>query len=397
MLQPTFQDTLYLLAWNGYGKEAYQGSMACKETWTDERILFPKVMNMKFKGKTLLSIFSAKMQWCELYWWDKGRAARYLARIKHLLALGADPDSLSEDNWSPLMETCVADANSMELFKLLLTLNVNVNGCPDSYWNPLASVASCNALWKTRLLLEAGADPNFICKRCSVLHLASVFNYSKGEYTETIKLLLKAGANPNLLNKDGDSPVYDCIKKGYIKYAKLMMEYGGIIENADALMEIAIHNKVEATIKFLHQHGEPIPDIDFEQAIKNADIPLVTMLLRCGACPITPLYGDPPLVCAIYRDFSEKTLEVVKLLCQAGADVNVETHGVPFLYSILTEYINHPQACIVKIIELLVSKGAKLPSKARYAEMLSCAEGDKRDKIEFIELNRIMMKARLKN
>ena len=389
----TFQETLHLLAWNGYGKEAYRGSMVCKQTWTDERILCPKGVNMKFNGRTLLSILAEKMQWCELYWWDKGRSERHLARIKHLLALGADPDSLSDDNWSPLMETCVNDSNSMELFKLLLTLNVNVNGCPDSHWNPLASVASCKAPEKTRLLLAAGADPNFICKGKSVLHLASAFNHSKGEYTETIKLLLKAGANPNLLDNHGFSPVYDCIEKGYIKYAKLMMEYGGIIENATDLMENAIHQKSEATIKFLHQHGEPIPDLEVEQAIKNADLPLISMLLRCGACPLTPLYGHPPLVWAIHRDFSEKTLEVVKLLCQAGADVNMRSHDVPFLYSVLNEYINHPKPCIVKIIEFLVSKGAKLPSKVRYAEMLSRSE---RDKSEFIELNRIMMKGRFK-
>ena len=363
--------------------------MACKETWTDERILFPKVLNMKFKGENLLNILARKMDLCEQYWWDKGKAERHLARIKHLLALGADPDSLSDDNWSPLMETCVDDGKCMKLFKLLLTLNVNVNGCPDSHWNPLASVASCHAPEKTKLLLEAGADPNFISLGKSVLHLASAFHHSKGEYMETIKLLLKAGANPNLLDNHGYSPVYDCIEKGYIKYAKLMMEYGGIIENATDLMDVAIHQKSEAIIKFLHQHGEPIPDLDFEEAIKNADLPLVSMLLRCGACPITPLYGNPPLVWAIHRDFSEKTLEVVKLLCNAGADVNMTTHGIPFLYSILIEYINHPQSCILKIIQLLVSKGAKLPSKARYSEMLSNAE---RDKGKFIELNRILMK-----
>jgi len=389
----TFQDTLHLLAWNGYGQEAYRGSMACKQTWTDERILSPKVLKMKFKGRNLLNILAEKMSWLEDYFWDKGRAERHLARIKHLLALGADPDSLNDDNWSPLMETCMNDGKCMELFKLFLTLNVNVNGCPDSHWNPLASVASCKAPEKTRLLLEAGADPNFICRGKSVLHLASVFNHSKGEYTETIKLLLKAGANPNLFDKYGCSPVNDCIEKGYIKYAKLMIEYGGIIENATELMENAIHQKSEATIKFLHERGEPIPELDFEQAIGDANLPLLSMFLRCGACPLTPLFGILPLEWAIQGDFNEKTLEVIKLLCQAGADVNIERRGIPFLYSVLNEYISHPKPCIVKIIEFLVSKGAKLPSKGLYAGMLACAE---RDKSEFIELNRIMMKGRFK-
>ena len=390
----TYQDTLHLLAWNGYGREAYFGSAACRETWTDDRILFPHVMNMKFgKGVSLLSILADKMSWMEDYWWDKGKAERHLARIKHLLTLGADPDIVNDNNWSPLMETCLNDGKSMELFKLLLSKKVNVNGNPESYWNPLASVASCRAPEKTRLLLEAGADPNFICRGKSVLHLASVYNHTKGEYTETLKLLLKAGANPNLLDNHGCSPIYDCIEKGYIKYAKLMMEYGGIIENAHALMDTAIYRKIEATIKFLHERGQPIPDLEWHQAIINRDIPMVAMLLRCGACPVTPLYDYTPLFWALHKDYGEQALEVVKLLCQAGADVNITKHGVPFMVFLFKEYIHDPQPYPLKMIELFVSKGAKLPSKSRYEEMLACAE---RDKGEFIELNRIMMKGRMK-
>jgi ankyrin repeat protein len=405
----TFQDTLHLLAWNGYGKEAYKGSMACKQTWTDERILCPKVINMKFNGKTLLSILAEKMQWCELYWWDKGRSERHLARIKHLLSLGADPDSLSHDNWSPLMETCVNDGKSMELFKLLLTLKVNVNGSPDSHWNPLASVASCHGLEKTRLLLAAGADPNFICKDKSVLHLASVFNHSKGEYTDTIKLLLKAGANPNLLDKYGFSPMEDCIEKGYIKYAKLMMEYGGIIENTEYLMEAAVENKVEASIKFLHELGEPIPEDAWRQALRNCDVPLVAMLLRCGACPVTPINNRPPLFQAVFKGFNEKSLEVMNLLCKAGADVNADggtsiysfshggnsgvLYGGKLITALFREYIRDKNKYAMKMIELFISYGVKLPYKGEYQEMLAFAE---RDKSEFIELNRILMKERFK-
>lgn len=387
-----FKDTLHLLAWNGYEQEAYKGSMACKETWTDDRILFPKGANMKFgKGRTLLSILAEKMSW--YCWWEKEKEERHLARIKKLLALGADPDAVSHSNRSPLLETCLDDGAAMELFKILLSKKVNVNGHPESYWNPLASAAACNAPEKTRLLLEAGADPNHMCKHRSVLHLASIFNESKGEYTETIKLLLKAGANPNLLDINGCSPINECIKKGYIKYAKLMMEYGGIIEDAHDLMATAIDDKNEASIKFLHQHGEPIRDLDWQQAIIHRDIPLVAMLLRCGACPNTPLYDYSPFSWALYKDHGEQALEVVKLLCNAGANVNIKRYSRPFINSLFNEYIKEPQPSIVKMIEVFVSKGAKLPSKTSYGGMLAFA---KKDIGEFVPLNRIMMKSRFK-
>jgi hypothetical protein len=47
----------------------------------------------------------------------------------------------------------------------------------------------------------------------------------------------------------------------------------------------------------------------------------------------------------------------------------------------------------MKMIELFISCGVKLPYKGEYYEMLEFAE---KDKSEFIELNRIMMKARFK-
>lgn len=406
----TFQDTLHLLAWNGYGREAYQGSMVCKETWTDDRILFPKAMNMKFgKGKTLLNILAEKMNLMELYWWDKGKAQRHLARINHLLSLGADPDNLNDENWSPLMETCTSDGTCMELFKLFLRLNVNVNGSPDSFWNPLSAVASCHALEKTKLLLAAGADPNFMCKDRSVLHLASELNSSKEENTETIKLLLKAGANPNAIDKYGFSCVYECIEKGYIKYAKLMIEYGGIIENAEDLMEDAVEKKIEASIKFLHQCGEPIPEDAWYRALRDCDVPLVTMLLRCGACPITPLNNRPPLFQAVFKGFNEKSLEVMKLLCKAGADVNAEggntmvsiggsmgsgcLYGGKLITRLFKEYIREKNKYAMEMIELFISYGVKLPSKEKFKNIVSDYD---RHMGEFIELNRMYLKERFK-
>ena len=405
---PTFQDTLHLLAWNGYGQEAYKGSMACKETWTDDRILFPKVMNMKFNGKTLLHIYAEKMNWMELHWWDKGKAQRHLDKIKHLLSLGADPDTLNNDNWSPFMETCTSDGTCSELFKLLLAQNVNVNGSPDSFWNPLSAVASCDAVEKTKLLLAAGADPNFMCKDLTVLHLAAGSNTSNGENTEAIKLLLKAGANPNALDKYGFSCVYECIEKGYIKYVNLFIEHGGIVDNTDLLMEIAIEKKIEASIKFLHQRGEPIPEDAWRQALRDCDVPLVAMLLRCGACPITPINNHPPLFQAVFKGFNEKSLEVIKLLCKAGADVNAETsislftggstgfgklYGGKLITHLFKDYICKKDKNVMKMIELFISYGAKLPCKEKFKKMVSDYD---RHMGEFIELNRMYLKERFK-
>lgn len=388
-MQATFQDTLHLLAWNGYGREAYLGSMACKQTWTDDRILFPKVMNMKFddEGKSLIGIYTEKACW---YPEDEGRL---IGRVKHLIALGADPDISDENHVTPLTTSSNYYDTSMDIFNYLLTQKVRINGDPNYAWNPLSFAASDICTKKTIALLKNGADPNFKCKDKSILHLASMFHESNGENTETIQLLLKAGANPNTLDQFGSSPMTGCIEKGYIKYAKLFLEYGGIIEDTERLMVYVIENKVEASIKFLRQHGEAIPDDIWHSAIKDSDVPLVAMLLRCGACPITPVYGEPPLYLARYNEYSKKSMEVMKLLCNAGADVKVESQGVPLMNSAFLEYLKKPQKCVLDIIELLLLKGAKLPSKLTYKAMLALV---KKEMGEFVELNRIIMKERFK-
>jgi hypothetical protein len=106
---------------------------------------------------------------------------------------------------------------------------------------------------------------------------------------------------------------------------------------------------------------------------------------------------------------NETSLELVKLLCKAGADMNSErgsveywqgTSGLPgtggrmrsgkFIHCLFKEYISNKNPFALKMIELFVSK---LPSMKEYKAMIA---DSKKDIVEFVELNRIMMKARFK-
>lgn len=59
-LQPTFQDVLHLVMWNGYSEDTWQAVATCKETWEDERIWFPKLVGVRYgpKKKTRGQIIS---------------------------------------------------------------------------------------------------------------------------------------------------------------------------------------------------------------------------------------------------------------------------------------------------------------------------------------------------
>ena len=406
MLQPTFQDTLYLLAHNGYAREAYHASKACKETFTDERIIFPYVLDMKFgkNGTTLIGIYAQKA--C----WYKNKEKELVARVKHLISLGANPDISDNEGVTPLKTTCFNNHSGMEMFNFLLSQKVRVNGDPSSIWNPLSLLASnIGTTKKVVALLSMGANPNYMINGTSVLHLATSHNDSKGEYVESIKLLLKAGADPNIVDRFGKTPIDSCIDKGYIKYANLLLDYGAVIYDTEYLMERAIEEKMEVAIKFLRQRGEPIPQYEWAAAIKKHDIPLITMLLRCGVCPVTPINNRPPILLALYKGFNEKALEVMKLLCKYGADVNTECSGMfvhiwndedsgtlyggKLITRLFEEYIHTKNPYALKMVEMFVENGGKLPSKEKYKKMISESE---KDLGEFVQLNRIYLKAMMK-
>ena len=47
-LQPTFEDVLHLVMWNGYADVAWPAVETSKATWEDERIWFPFLINMRY-------------------------------------------------------------------------------------------------------------------------------------------------------------------------------------------------------------------------------------------------------------------------------------------------------------------------------------------------------------
>lgn len=392
--------------------------MASKETWTDDRILMPKAMNMTFKNGTLIGMYVSLAAFYEEYPEANIKKGPYfLQRVKHLLSLGANPDIPNIVGWTPLMYMCSSD-KSMEMFKLLLSKKVNVNYSHG--WCPLTLAASNNSPEKIQLLLDAGADPNLIINDVSVLRFFIRQDKSEGKYTKIIEILLKAGADPNAVDKYGDTPITACIDKGYFKYANLLLNHGAEIpdeEFMEAAMEKAVEDKSEEAIKFLVKYT-PIPEHDLMWAIRKGEVSLVDILLRYGACPLTPMNDEPPLFWAIFMGINETSLEIVKLLCKAGADMNSERGSVWYMFTkntgssessessgpseggcmrggkfincLFKEYISEKNPFALKMIELF---GSNLPSMKEYKAMIADSE---KDIGEFVPLNRIMMKSRFK-
>lgn len=59
-LQPTFQDVLHLVMWNGYAADCGAAIATCRETWTDDRVWYPFGINIRYgpNQKTRLQAIS---------------------------------------------------------------------------------------------------------------------------------------------------------------------------------------------------------------------------------------------------------------------------------------------------------------------------------------------------
>ncbi|GLT42386.1 hypothetical protein SLA2020_163880 [Shorea laevis] len=142
----------------------------------------------------------------------KGRTALHYAAdkgpkelIELLLSKGADIDAMA-DCGTPLQYA--AARRKKDSVKLLLDNHADPNVVSHNLSSPL--LASIHALPVEyapsfecmKLLLKAGADPNFRGLRGTPLGFAA----SEGE-TEVVRYLLNAGANPNVVDNLGMKPV----------------------------------------------------------------------------------------------------------------------------------------------------------------------------------------------
>jgi len=363
---PTLPDVLYLLAWNGYEDQAYKGSMTCREAREDDRILFPHIINKKFgKRKRTIIQFLA-----DYYGTERG-----IPHIERLIRLGADPDIPDESCLlhTPFMETCYfGDNNRMEMFKYLLP-KVNIHG--QGGWPPLALVsmyADCRI--KQQLLIDHGADVNRITDGETVLY--TVCRYAHEDtHVNSIRFLLDHGADHTIACY-GRTPLEVCIDEGHVDIAKLLMMYGA-----------------------------SIPDVNMVllEAVEENNVKKVRTLLACGVCPNT-MVEEKPILFHVDGIITPEKAEIIKLLCDAGADVNAKasvaifdtknflfkTVMEPFLYEMAREYIRNKNKDTFAVIKTLIAKGAEPPP----LKMCNSIPTFKQNPFDYVEMNLLFMKAR---
>lgn len=186
----------------------------------------------------------------------------------------------------------VASGNLPEARKLL-ALGVSANAMShDHQMSVLMQAVAVSRVWMVRVLLENGADPNYVnVQSKSVLHVAAAQSTP-----EIVSCLLAAGADPMMQGNNGATPLHDAVWQRRTDLVKaLLPAYKVLNYNPDG-----------------GRNGTPL-----EMAIYGGSQSIVQAFISAG----TDLRGAcfakrPPLVAAVK---SGKT-EIVRTLYQAGAD-----------------------------------------------------------------------------
>jgi ankyrin repeat protein len=124
------------------------------------------------------------------------------ARVRALLAAGADPDARDQDERTPLFSAVLG--NSVGLIGLLLEAGADVNAADADGFTALHFAAQEHLPAIARLLLGRGADPN-LPDGDGATPLWRAVQSARGD-NELIETLRAGGAKDDIANKAGETP-----------------------------------------------------------------------------------------------------------------------------------------------------------------------------------------------
>ena len=221
----------------------------------------------------------------------------YVPIVKILLDKGANPN-LSVDSGLSAMAVAVSQGNS-DLLKILLAAKADLNW-KSRGGETLLMAARGGDINVVRALIDSGADINAKdSKGMTVLVSASM----KKKNEEVVKLLLNSGAKPNVAYGGGYTALMNAITNNNFETIKLLVAFGADVNIVNERGETAIFGAIES--------GSPEYVKELLSAKANVNLK--------NSKDLTPL------MIAIDRVHRDLDVQIVKLLLEAGADVNTTT------------------------------------------------------------------------
>jgi len=260
-----------------------------------------------------------------------------------------NPNVVLKGGFTPLTLAVKSEYNIPEV-QFLISQGVDVNlpiiiySPHQCYWSPLKIAAANGNLNIMNLLIDAGANINFIDNnKYSILHTCVISNK---EYS-MIKLINR-GANIDITDGNGDTPLMTALKCKYYSLAVKLVDYG-------------------ANVNCSNNGITPLLLVTSTNSIDAAD--LVLFLLKNNADPNVISHDGlkTPLIWALEGNFIQSDflfLAVVDKMLSYGADPNMKNikDEDPMYYAIKTSNIY--------FVMMLLEYGAKKPEKINFSRSL---------------------------
>ncbi|KAM0321951.1 hypothetical protein ACHAQA_009848 [Verticillium albo-atrum] len=216
--------------------------------------------------------------------------------VKLLLGRGADVDATGTNGCTQTPLYTAVIAGRLDLVKMLLEKGADVTKPDGGGILPLYSAASHGHLDVARALLDSGADVSAAGGHPKE-DWPALFAAVHFDHEAVTRLLLERGADGNFVSQDGKSPLYFAVRKSHMGIVKLLLESG-----ADA-------------------SGTNTPELPRPLCVAtwNGQIGIMKLLLSHGADPMTPsLNGLRPLDHAAKMDNFEAMETLIKSRPGAG-------------------------------------------------------------------------------
>lgn len=283
----------------------------------------------------------------------------HLEVVKLLCEAGADVNV--KDRWGeePMDDAKKAKKNSVEIMNILSGIEVEssskhraavMNDLKDQSQKQTAVPVPDDDEGMTELSVQEFA------MGCSLLHQAALGNQIVLEM-----LILERPELVNFRDYDRRTPLHIAASEGQLDICRYLVEKGARINRVDrwggSALDDAHRHRHEEVVKFLREHGAKFGSTsqvtNFITAASEGDVEEVRAFLEFGSVDLDQ--GDYDKRTAMHLAAGEGHLEIVRMLCEAGADVNVEDR---WGHRPLDEAKN-PKKNSAEIVQVLVQNGAK--------------------------------------
>ena len=250
--------------------------------------------------------------------------------VRMLIESGADKEIPDSSGWRPLHAACSSTENT----RILIQSGADINAKTESGHTSLY-LASNDDLDTIETILEAKETISMV-----TMQEALIVALSSGKLN-SVRRLLEAGADTSTLLSEGPEVLMDAVRIQNVAMVKLLLEYRIDLEKArdsdlNSVLNKAVSNHSgkaddDTIMKALVNRGSDLSTSNYYHytplytAAISDKVKVARYLLSKGA-KINIKGGDEggPLILACFK----ASLEMVKLLCEHGADTNITDQGL---------------------------------------------------------------------